>query len=127
MKSDIFVELDGKTSTEGPIILGCCANIPTAAELGTLLANDPQGISSDDARAKNWFVKFLAIVGRAVTAFPTAAGLEPWHFTVSYGKNGWSIPEGSQWQLFAFNMGSALTTGAVFLYAAEHFGIWLRD
>ncbi len=125
--SRIAAKLTGKTTAEGPLMFGICANVPTVEALKAYLENDPQGKSSDDAKASNWFVKILGQIPLAATEdtsehFGTDSMTE-----IKYGKNGWSIPEGSALNYFAFNMGSALTTGAVITICAEHYGVWLND
>jgi len=127
--SRISMKLTGKTTAEGPILIGICANVPDVASLKAYLENDPQGRSSDDAKGNNWFVKLLFQIPLAATENGSNADLADNQsmFEVKYGKNGWSIPEGSALNYFAWNMGSTLTTGAVITIAAEHFGIWLKD
>ncbi len=128
MKSRLFISMTGKTATEGPILLGVCANIPTAADLAGLLALNPQDISDNPERADNWFVKMLDQIGLETVSYPNnPMVLKTPSYSISYGRNGWSIPEGSALNYFAFNAGASLTTGTVFLIAAEHFGVWLRD
>lgn len=127
-KTKALITMTGKTTAEGPILIGVCANIPLASQLATLLANDAQSKSELNPRAPNWYVRFLAIVGLVPTVFPSSDEGIGKMFEWSYGKNGWSIPEGSNLDFFAFNMdSSALTTGTAFNIAAEHFGVYLRD
>jgi len=126
VKSNVTVSFTGKTASEGPISFGVCCNVPTAAELASVLVNDPQGSSSNKKRADNWFIKPLGVISLLATATDAQNNIEM-TFEISYGKNGWSIPEGSALNYYAFNMGSALTTGTVIIISAEHFGVWLRD
>ncbi len=127
--SRITAKLTGKTTAEGPLMFGICCNVPTVAELKAYLENDPQGISSDDAKGKNWFVKILGQIPLAAVSDSDVGFrlLEADIVEVKYGKNGWSIPEGSFFNYFVYNMGSTLTTGGVITIAAEHFGVWLKD
>ncbi len=131
VRSTFRIVMSGKTDTEGPIMIGVCANVPDVGALAAYLANDPSGISAADLRSDNWFVKVIGLIARNQVEIPNGPGIGngmPWmEIEISYGKNGWSIPEGSALNLFAFNAGSTLTTGTVFLWNAEHFGVWLKD
>ncbi len=131
VKSTYRMVMSGKTDTEGPIMIGVCANVPAASDLAEFLSNDPQSPQSEEERNASWFIKTLALIARnqvEIPAGPNLVNAMAWmEFEVSYGKNGWSIPSGSALNLFAFNAGSTLTTGTVFLWHAEHFGVWLRD
>ncbi len=126
VKSDWFLTLTGKTTAEGPIMIGVCCNM-NAAEVEAAIEADPQGRTDDETRGKGTFIKLLMVLGLLDTAFPTPDGGRVFHREVKYGKNGWSIPEGKTLSLFAYNSGSALTSGTVVLFSAEHFGVYLRD
>ncbi len=129
--SRISMALLGKTTGQGPIMFGICCNVPSVGNLKEYIENDPQGASSKTEKAKNWFVKVLGQIPLAAIEDGNAGNgwtmLKQSVVEVKYGKNGWSIPEGSALQYFAYNMGSTLTTGAVITIAAEHFGVWLKD
>ncbi len=130
-KSRITMTMTGKTTAEGPLLIGVCCNVDTVAQLKSILEADPQKPSADTHRGKGTYVRFLGQVGLLTIAIPTTAETnfpsQDNVIEISYGKNGWSIPEGSALQYFAFNLGSALSSGTVFLITAEHFGVWLRD
>ncbi len=128
IQSMIHVDYTGKTTAEGPIIYGLCCNLADAGALGAILESDPQGRTTQDiARAKGVYVKILGKISLASTATgSTGQVVQP--IQVNYGKNGWSIPEGSKLAYWARNNdGSALTTGTIITFDAEHFGVWLRD
>ncbi len=126
-KSRLWWELTGKTTAEGPIVFGVAANFADAAAIKVAIEADVQSSVANDLRGDGTFLKILGAVGLAPSAFPNNdMGIRPM-FEISYGKNGWSIPEGQSLVYWAFNAGSALTTGTVFIITAEHFGVWLRD
>jgi len=124
-KSNWFFQATGKTATEGPIIIGIACNAD-AAEIEAAIEADPQAPSDDDSRGMGVYIKPLFLMGIAQTEFPAAGDAVMKPFTVSYGKNGWSIPEDQALTVWAYAMG-ALTTGTVIRFFAEHFGVWLRD
>ncbi len=127
-KSKIMMTMSGKTTAEGPILYGVMANISNAADLAAILVNDPQGKTDKDERAPGQFVKLLGVIGLVPTTIPSSdTGIAEMH-EFSYGKNGWSIPEGRALSYFAFNQfGSALSDGTILQFTAEHFGVWLND
>ncbi len=127
VNTKIWMEMEGKTVDEGPIQLGISCNAG-AAEVEALMEADPQAPSDDDSRGIGVFVKTLFQVGKKELTIPAAASGRHLMAEISYGKNGWSIPEDQPWSVWAFNAGTgALTTGTVFRIFAEHFGVWLRD
>ncbi len=128
VKSDIFVTMTGKTTAEGPILFGVACNLPLAADVGKVLQADPQDKNADNARGKGTFIKMLTKIGLVPTVWPNSDHGEGSHYTVHYGKNGWSIPEGQSLVYWARNNdSSALTTGTSIQISAEHFGVWLDD
>ncbi len=126
MKSEIFMTLTGKTTAEGPIIWGVACNMD-AAEIEAAMEADPQDRNADDSRGEGTFIKILDVIGLVEVTRPTTNSLNSPLFKVSYGRNGWSIPEGQNLSFWAMNVGAALTSGTVLLFSAEHFGVWLRD
>ncbi len=125
--TDLQIQLTGKTTAEGPIVYGVCCNM-NAAEVEAAIEADPQISTADDARGKGTYIKILGMLGLLQTAFPQSGDNTERRHHISYGKNGWSIPEGQAWSVWAYNQGSgALTSGTTMLMAAEHFGVWLRD
>ncbi len=128
VKSKLIVTVSGKTTAEGPIAYGVMANIDNAADLAAILTADPQGKTAKTERVKGQFVKLLGVIGLVPTTIPSSdEGTGKMH-EFTYGKNGWSIPEGRALSYWAFNKdGSALTAGTILNFTAEHFGVWLND
>ncbi len=122
--------MQGKTTDEGPIIIGVACNT-VASQVELIMENDPQAPSSTDERGKGNYVKALHMIGKDELKIPIATDGDDrsWlPMTVSYGKNGWSIPEDQALSYWAYNMDdAALTTGTTMEIFAEHFGVWLRD
>ncbi len=127
-KSRIFAEMIGKTTAEGPLMFGIAANA-SAAEIEAIIEADPQNPHDDDSRGKGVFIKLLRLIGQDELQIPLASAPgQLMEFELSYGKNGWSIPQGEALSYWAYNMqAGALTTGTIFNIAAEHLGVWLRD
>ncbi len=128
VKSRIFVTMTGKTTAEGPIFFGVALNFESASAIALALLADPTLRTSDISRGKATYIQILQKVGLVPTVFPSSDEGVGKMFEISYGKNGWSIPEGAEWAFFAFNTdASTLTTGTAFQVTCEHFGVWLRD
>ncbi len=128
VKSRIHVTVSGKTTAEGPIAFGVMANIDNASDLAEILVSDPQGKTAKTERAKGVFIKILGVIGLVPTTIPSSDLGVGMLYEFTYGKNGWSIPEGRALSYFAFNLdGSPLTTGTILQFTAEHFGVWLND
>ncbi len=127
-KSRIFIAMSAKTNAEGPILVGVSCNVATVTALKNIIEADPQNRNANIARGKGTYVRILGMIGFNQLAFPgDGEPLQP-AMEISYGKNGWSIPEGQKLDYWAFNIGSgSLTTGTVINIAAEHFGVWLND
>ncbi len=121
----------GKTTTEGPIIFGICANM-SATQLAALIATDPQGSTSDTNLIKAFWYRFISIIGLDSTegdllARGQSTEIQGTSRFESF-KVRWAIPEGNNFSIFAYNLGSgALTTGTVFEITLQNFGSWLRD
>ncbi len=129
-RSRILFSVIGKSAgtSEGPLILGVCLNVPTVAALEAIIEADPQGMSSAVLRAKNAYVRIIGLVGEFISSLPLTGDDDIQHAVeIDYGKNGWSIPEGSALNYWVFNKGNALTTGGFIKITAEHFGVWLKD
>ncbi len=128
VKSKINVTVSGKTTAEGPISYGVMCNIDNAADLAAILVADPQGKTAKTERVDGQFVKLLGTIGLVPTTIPSSdMGIGVSH-EFTYGKNGWSIPEGRALSYWAFNQdGSALSAGTIIQFTAEHFGVWLND
>ncbi len=128
-KSNFHFSVADKTAQEGPVMIGVACNFVNDAAITAALGADPQKAQADDIRGKGTFIKGLFLIGTNVQAYPGDGGaIDGQMIEVSYGKNGWSIPEGSSMVLWAWNMGAAaLTTGTRINMYAEHFGVWLRD
>ncbi len=127
-KTSIWFTMDGATTNEGPIMVGVAANC-SAAEIEAAMEADPQDQNDAPSRGAGMFIKPLFIIGEDELQIPLASAPGPDKmFSFSYGKNGWSVQEAEQWSVWAYNMDpSALTTGTVIRFFAEHFGVWLRD
>ncbi len=123
IKSIFHFGVTGKTATEGPIIVGVAINM-SAGDIEKAMEADPQSPSEDDARGIGGFIKTLFMLDNPATVWPVGFnGM----IEVSYGKNGWSCPQGQAVTVFAYNTASTLSTGTIIQWVAEHFGVWLRD
>ncbi len=127
LKSELWIGASGKTTGEGPVVIGLAFDAD-AANVALAMAADPQadGRQTGD-KVANTEAKFpvfpIAMIGKAETKI----GIES--VTMKHTlKPQWSAPEGSGLQYFAFNADTgALTTGTVVEIFAKHFGVWLND
>ncbi len=128
VKSRFFITMTGKTTAEGPLLFGVACNFPDVTAIKSALEADPQGKTANDLRGEGTYLRLLDTVGLVPTVFPSSDEGTGKMYEVSYGKNGWTIPEGRELALFFMNQdSSALTTGTAFHWEAEHFGVWLND
>ncbi len=128
VKSSVHFMMGGKTTDEGPIMIGVACNA-LSPEVEEIMEADPQSPSDNDERGMGVFIKPLFMITKNELELPLAsAPSERLSFTFTYGKNGWSVPEDQQLAYWAYNMDdAALTTGTQLRIFAEHFGVWLRD
>ncbi len=127
VKSRIFVTMTGKTTAEGPITIGLAANFETDQAIEDALEALPASSKSNVSRGKGTFIMILDQIGLVPTVFPASDEGVGKHYEVSYGKNGWSVPEGSNLRYWARNQGANLSSGTLLIFVAEHFGVWLHD
>ncbi len=132
-KVNIAATLRNKTASEGPIVWGLQCNM-SAAEIKAALEADPQDSTADDDKGDGQWLKILGFVGVTATDAPLTSDAGPGATAVSLAarmmevKVNWSVIEGKDFSLFAFNIGSgALTTGTIIDAIMEIFGVWLRD
>ncbi len=127
VKSEIFCVMEDKTVLEGPLVVGVACNA-VAAEIEKAIEVDPQSPSDDDERGTGVFIMPIWMIGEQTIDIPLQANGRILEKTISYGKNGWSIPESEAWSVWCYNRsGAALTTGTLFKFFVSHFGVWLRD
>ncbi len=121
----------GKTTTEGPILIGFACNV-SAIELAAILADDPQA-GSDPTKTGpgSWYHPLLLIgvdaVEGAITPEQGATNVQAQsHFHKIMVK--WTVPENNAFSMFAYNLDTgALTTGMAIKATIQFFGAWLRD
>ncbi len=120
----------GKTTAEGPVSWGLCANL-TALELEAILEDDIQNSQVVTATGPgSWYLP-ISQFGLDSTEAQVhgnqnqdAQILSPY---IRYPVK-WTIPEGSNFSIWAYNhFGSALTTGMIISLSMQFFGSWLRD
>ncbi len=110
-----------KTAAEGPLMWGMCANC-TINEVKAILEADPQSSVKDDAKGVGQWVKPLGFISLGTTNQDLPRG-QPFVDV----KVNWSVIEAQSFNMFVFNMGAQLTTGASLLGWLEAQGVWLRD
>ncbi len=122
LKTEYFIDVVSMTDGEGPIIVGMQHNL-SVAEVAEAILADPQGSKgiaspeNEQAMRPVWPLGVVAV---------DIANQEKAHWKTV--KIGWSIPEDSTLNWFAFNSdASALTTGGKIFIDAKHFGVWLKD
>ncbi len=126
LRTEYWLEYEGKTDNEGPIIFGLSVDM-TVSQIANAISADPQGRDPEASEA-NLRAKFpifpLKMLSEQSTESPGGGNAI---ISMDVAKVGWSLPEGSHLDFFAFNLGSALTTGTVIRVFAKHFGVWLDD
>ncbi len=129
-KLNIMGTLTGKTATEGPIAWGIACNM-NAAEIELAIESDPQDSAENDDRGVGTWLKPLGMITLEQTAGPLtgggSGGTQGGVATMIEVKVNWSVLEGHDFTVWAYNQGSALTTGAILTFFVEYFGVWLRD
>ncbi len=130
----IWVKIAGflklKTTAEGPISWGICANL-TALELEAIIEDDPQDASVPTKTGPGSWYMPIGLVGLDATECDLLGGdNQDAQIVGKYVKFPvkWTIPEGKSFNVWAYNHDvSALTTGAVMVFQMQFFGAWLRD
>ena len=122
LRTDYWVDFAGKTSGEGPIMVGASVaqDAPTVAQT---INTDPQDSSDYGGNAQTkrpvWLLELLE---QGETGGPSGRNLK------GSFKPRWSAPEGENFDWWAYNMDTAtLTTGLLVRIFAKHYGVWLRD
>ncbi len=121
LKTQYFMSMRGATTGQGGLLVGM-SHALSNSELGEMLDANPQRpkdtAASEQARRPAWPLEIL--MANADGDGRVSAQGE--------AKIGWSIQEGTGldwWLMNASN--STLTTGAVIVVIAKHFGVWLKD
>ncbi len=127
-KVRLAATIRGKTTDEGPILWGLSANM-SAAEIKAAIEADPQDSTADNSKGEGAWLTFLGQITHGSVEGPLTGGIGPdVSAPVMDVKVNWSVLEGKDFSLFAYNMDSgALTTGATIAAVLEIFGVWLRD
>lgn len=124
IKTEYWMDFEGKTAGEGPIMVGF-SPLHSASEVEDTIEADPQS----SAEMEN-----NAVAKRPVfplEMYPTDGG--DTNFEQQRIKKGsfnprWSVIEGRSAFWWVYNMeGAALTTGMLVHIFAKHYGVWLRD
>lgn len=122
-KIEFSLDYGGKTTAEGPIIVGLSNNL-TVGEIAELFAADPQlaqdpGASEQSQRP----LMILGICGRIRTAADATSA--QWK---SRSWPGWHVKEGESLDVFIYNADSSpLTGGTTVSLAHRILGDWLND
>lgn len=121
MKTEYWISYEGKTTAQGPIMVGYSPTL-TAQQVENGIEADPQVSSAVDETAKSKAPIFpLEMIGAEGTAKVEDS------FKGSFNPR-WSTPEGVSAIWWAYNMDAAvLTTGLLIHIFAKHYGVWLRD
>ena len=124
LKTQYWVEVIGKTNDQGGIIVGLSHNL-SVTEIKECIEADPQGskaIHRPESEASSRPIWPLVLIPSTVTS------IEDKLVAMGELKPGWSAPEGSTFNWFAFNLSTGtLTTGTQVKIFAKHYGVWLKD
>lgn len=115
----------GADDQEGPIYWGF-AHALSDAEIEEALKADPQ--RPDDIPAAEQSMRSIFPCG--IIDFKDAGGknVRITHEDGLMKKFNWSVPEGTDWRLWIYNMNAgALTTGSAIRVMQKIYGVWLDD
>ncbi len=124
VKTRLIGSFTGKTTAEGGVIWGL-GIFPTAsaAVVESILEADPQSALGQTFKQEGTWVKPMGMMRLE----ETEGSLHPGAGFVDVDIN-WSVPEGAELMVWAYNQQSgALTTGTVLNLFMQHMGVWLRD
>ncbi len=125
-KLRIAASVVGKTATEGPIAWGIACNLD-ADQIESIIEADPQASVEDDDHGAGEWIKTLGLIPLKAVEEPLT-GPSGAVAAMDDHKVNWSIIEGKDFTVWAYNMQStALTTGTLIHFFCEFFGVWLRD
>ncbi len=120
---DIDFQLDytGKTTGDGPLIVGLCSGL-AIAEIAEFFSADPQRMKDpSEAEESQRAIMVLGVLGR----HRTAALETPW---LSRKWPGWWVREGVDLNAFVMNVdGSGFTSGTLVSLTTHIRGDWLND
>ncbi len=128
-----FLQLIGRTTADdGPIIIGAAHGDATVSEIEAAMVElNPTGPSSiTDMLTEDtaWVIYRNTLIPMVIKGDQTFAQTEHSNWINFGGRNGIPAPEGSGFQLFAYNSGpGALTTGSSMQGHFDVQGVWLRD
>ncbi len=122
---------DGKTVTEGPVMIGLSCNL-TADELEAILEDDIQSRSDPTATGPgSWYYPIIVVdIDADEGDIWSGSGNENALRSSLFKKVmvRWTIPEGKAFGFFAYNLeAGTLTTGMTVTFDTQYFGAWLRD
>lgn len=124
-KVDLSMTVKAKTAAEGPICFGIACNM-SAAEVEKAIEADPQSSTDDNERGEGGWLKMLGIIPVSAIAGPITGTISGAAQMITVMVN-WSVIEGKEFTVWAYNMGAQLTTGTIISWIMEIFGVWLRD
>ncbi len=118
----------GKTTNQGPVLLGFSVGL-TAAQIAAALTADPQS-REDDTEASSSSLKVWpdAVLSRAFTGMQATPDS-----VIGYDEAAdfpsWTIPEGSSLDIWGFNLNTSttLTTGTSVRCVMTLVDTWMRD
>lgn len=128
LRIEYALHWQGKTTDDGPIVLGLCVGA-TAAQVAEAMLSQPTDLTQlDEGNDANRAIWPLAVVHRKATEM-TEATIPFGAFNPKWSTRGSGNQNGAQrLQLFAFNEESgALTTGMLIGISMKVAGVWVND
>ncbi len=122
-----FMEFEGKTSGQGPIGVGFCRGLD-ATEIAEAMIADPQhmGDAGKSEQANRAVYPIWVIYKDSSGGLPSSTNLfNIWMRGIPIPS--WHVIESNAFSLFAFNRGSALTTGLIIGVQLSMVIRWLDD
>ncbi len=125
-KGKMGISCRGKTTDEGPLIVGMSVGL-TAAQIGEWFTADPQS-RNDETELEESQRKVLTVAHIHKEVTTLGSGGDAVGMFVEFDWPGWDVIEGEALNTFVLNAdGAVLTTGTVIDLYTELYGEWLRD
>ncbi len=122
-------DLDGKTTAEGPVVVGLSLNLSGSNIESIMEAKPGSKFEVINTFPGSW-IRPLWMLHRSATAgmLSLDGNARAIGTFMHIPKIQWSIPEGEFATWWAYNLfGSALTTGTTIRIFGSYYGVWLND
>ncbi len=117
----------GKTTDEGPIVIGFSANM-NAQEVEDWMEADAQSRADNPDKVPAGWIRPLFMIGKSPTAGSVCLSGTNLVSPMTFLQVNWSILEAQAFSVWARNQdASGLTTGTALVFHNQYAGRWIRD